>query len=137
MCIEPSQFKKLNQILRSHLPALCDIINDRLERSDANRPVIWHRDRVNVRCSSLHNDMGTFLSYGLVADASQRTHELRAVHVTRQLHAATGSRTRSSARCSRMRLGRSQDIIVIAEMSDGKFYSGRRSVKVTIGGCGG
>ncbi len=38
---------------------------------------------------------------------------------------------------SRMRLGRSQDIIAIAEMSDGKFYSGRRAVKVTIGGCAG
>ncbi len=38
---------------------------------------------------------------------------------------------------SRMRLGRTQDIVAIAEMSDGKFYSGRRSVKVTIGGCAG
>ena len=38
---------------------------------------------------------------------------------------------------SRMRLGRSQDIVAIAEMSDGNFYSGRRSVKVTIGGCAG
>jgi predicted secreted protein len=29
------------------------------------------------------------------------------------------------------------DIIVVAEMSDGKFYMGKRAVKVTIGGCGG
>ena len=27
--------------------------------------------------------------------------------------------------------------IVVAEMSDGKFYMGKRAVKVTIGGCGG
>ena len=37
---------------------------------------------------------------------------------------------------SRMRLGRSQDVIAVAEMSDGKVYLGRRAVKVTIGGCG-
>lgn len=38
---------------------------------------------------------------------------------------------------SRMRLGQTQDIIVVAEMSDGKFFMGKRAVKVTIGGCGG
>ena len=37
---------------------------------------------------------------------------------------------------SRLRLGRSQDVIAIAEMSDGKVYIGKRNVKVTIGGCG-
>ena len=38
---------------------------------------------------------------------------------------------------SRMRLGQTQDVIALAEMSDGKVYMGRRTVKVTIGGCGG
>ena len=38
---------------------------------------------------------------------------------------------------SRMRLGKTQDIVIVAEMSDGKFYMGKRTVKVTIGGCGG
>lgn len=38
---------------------------------------------------------------------------------------------------SRMRIGKTQDIIAVAEMSDGKFYMGKRYVKVTIGGCGG
>jgi sulfur-oxidizing protein SoxY len=38
---------------------------------------------------------------------------------------------------SRMRLARTQDIIVVAELSDGKFLLGKRNVKVTIGGCGG
>lgn len=38
---------------------------------------------------------------------------------------------------SRMRLAKTQDIIAIAEMSDGKFYMGKQTVKVTIGGCGG
>ena len=38
---------------------------------------------------------------------------------------------------TRMRLGTTQDVIAVAEMSDGKFYIGQRTVKVTIGGCGG
>lgn len=38
---------------------------------------------------------------------------------------------------SRMRLASTQDVIGIAEMSDGKIYIGKRTVKVTIGGCGG
>jgi sulfur-oxidizing protein SoxY len=38
---------------------------------------------------------------------------------------------------SRMRLARTQDVIVIAELSDGRFLMSKRNVKVTIGGCGG
>jgi sulfur-oxidizing protein SoxY len=38
---------------------------------------------------------------------------------------------------SRMRLARTQDVIALAELSDGKFVQAKRSVKVTIGGCGG
>jgi sulfur-oxidizing protein SoxY len=38
---------------------------------------------------------------------------------------------------SRMRLARTQEVIALAELSDGKFLIGRRTVKVTIGGCGG
>ena len=38
---------------------------------------------------------------------------------------------------SRMRLGSTQDVIAVAEMSDGKFYMTKTQVKVTIGGCGG
>lgn len=38
---------------------------------------------------------------------------------------------------TRMRLAGTQDVIAIAELSDGKFLMGKRTVKVTIGGCGG
>ena len=38
---------------------------------------------------------------------------------------------------SRMRLARTQDVVAVAEMSDGRFHIARRAVKVTIGGCGG
>ncbi|HEX6002070.1 MAG TPA: thiosulfate oxidation carrier protein SoxY [Hyphomicrobiaceae bacterium] len=37
----------------------------------------------------------------------------------------------------RMRLARTQNVIAIAEMSDGSLYTARKEVKVTIGGCGG
>ena len=38
---------------------------------------------------------------------------------------------------SRMRLAKTQDIIAIAELSNGTTYMSKRTVKVTIGGCGG
>ena len=37
---------------------------------------------------------------------------------------------------TRMRLARSQNVIVIAERSDGTFHMAETNVKVTIGGCG-
>jgi sulfur-oxidizing protein SoxY len=38
---------------------------------------------------------------------------------------------------SRLRLARTQEIVTVAELSDGKFLTAKRIVKVTIGGCGG
>lgn len=38
---------------------------------------------------------------------------------------------------TRIRLAATQDIVCVAEMSDGKVYVARQEVKVTIGGCGG
>jgi sulfur-oxidizing protein SoxY len=37
---------------------------------------------------------------------------------------------------TRVKLGGTQDIVAIAEMSDGTFLSTKQNVKVTIGGCG-
>jgi sulfur-oxidizing protein SoxY len=42
-----------------------------------------------------------------------------------------------AAASSRMRLARTQDVIAIAELADGRFLMAKRNVKVTIGGCGG
>jgi sulfur-oxidizing protein SoxY len=42
-----------------------------------------------------------------------------------------------AAVASRMRLARTQDVVALAEMSDGKVFIAKRTVKVTIGGCGG
>ena len=38
---------------------------------------------------------------------------------------------------TRMRLAQTQNIVCVAEMSDGKLYTAKANVKVTIGGCGG
>lgn len=38
---------------------------------------------------------------------------------------------------SRMRLAKTQDVIALAELSDGTFLVSQKNVKVTIGGCGG
>jgi sulfur-oxidizing protein SoxY len=43
----------------------------------------------------------------------------------------------SSFGSTRIRLARSQDVIAVASMEDGTFRKTSRSVKVTIGGCGG
>ncbi len=38
---------------------------------------------------------------------------------------------------TRIRLAGTQNIVAVAEMSDGSLYTTKRLVKVTIGGCGG
>ena len=38
---------------------------------------------------------------------------------------------------TRIRLAETQDVIAVAKLSDGRFFSVARQIKVTIGGCGG
>jgi sulfur-oxidizing protein SoxY len=38
---------------------------------------------------------------------------------------------------TRMRLAQTQNIVAVAEMSDGSLFTTKAEVKVTIGGCGG
>ncbi|MFH3479492.1 thiosulfate oxidation carrier protein SoxY [Xanthobacter variabilis] len=42
-----------------------------------------------------------------------------------------------AAASTRMRLAQTQNVIAVAEMSNGALYSAKAQVKVTIGGCGG
>jgi len=46
---------------------------------------------------------------------------------------ASGSQRLST----RIRLAKTQDVLAVARMSDGSFVQATRTVKVTIGGCGG
>lgn len=79
-----------------------------------------------------------------VESAMTEKEHVKAVHVIStgnpQPSVATFRFTPLSGRASatsRMRLARTQDVIALAELSDGKFLMARRPVKVTIGGCGG
>ncbi|MCW8835182.1 MAG: thiosulfate oxidation carrier protein SoxY [Rhodospirillales bacterium] len=38
---------------------------------------------------------------------------------------------------TRIRLAKTQNVIVVAQMSDGSFFTASQQIKVTIGGCGG
>ncbi len=38
---------------------------------------------------------------------------------------------------TRMRLAKTQNVVAVAKMADGKTYMDKKEVKVTIGGCGG
>ena len=42
-----------------------------------------------------------------------------------------------AAAAVRIRLAKSQEVVAVAEMSNGEIYTARKEVKVTIGGCGG
>jgi sulfur-oxidizing protein SoxY len=38
---------------------------------------------------------------------------------------------------TRIRLAGTENVVIVAKTSDGRFYTDRKQVKVTIGGCGG
>lgn len=42
-----------------------------------------------------------------------------------------------AAASTRMRLAKTQNVIAVAEMSNGALFTAKQEVKVTIGGCGG
>lgn len=48
-----------------------------------------------------------------------------------------GKLAAASSASTRIRLAQTQDLIAVAKMQDGSFAKSTRTVKVTIGGCGG
>ena len=48
-----------------------------------------------------------------------------------------GALAAASAASTRIRLAQTQDLVAVAKMADGSFSKATRTVKVTIGGCGG
>lgn len=91
------------------------------------------------------NDSGNTVPYTLsVASPMTETSYVKALHVLAsgnpQSQVASFEMTPLSGRAqvtSRLRLARSQEVVAVAELSDGRFIVSRRMVKVTIGGCGG
>ncbi len=64
----------------------------------------------------------------VVADGNPRP-GIATFHLTPMSGKATAS--------TRIRLQTTENIIVVAKTNDGKFFTDRKQVKVTIGGCGG
>ena len=48
-----------------------------------------------------------------------------------------GPKAGSQRVSTRIRLAKTQDVTAVAKMADGSFAQGTRTVKVTVGGCGG
>lgn len=48
-----------------------------------------------------------------------------------------GKLAAASSAKTRIRLAKTQDLIAVAQLADGSFAKASRTVKVTIGGCGG
>jgi sulfur-oxidizing protein SoxY len=64
----------------------------------------------------------------VLADGNPRPHVIT-YHFTPEAGRAAAS--------TRIRLAKTQNVIAVAEMSDGSLYMAKSEVKVTIGGCGG
>lgn len=88
---------------------------------------------------------GNTVPYAIYIDSPMTTADhIKAIHVLSTANplpnVASFGFTPLSGRAavsSRMRLAKTQDVVVLAELSTGRFIVGRRTVKVTIGGCGG
>jgi sulfur-oxidizing protein SoxY len=87
---------------------------------------------------------GNMVPFTISVDSPMTEKEhVRAIHVISTANprpdVATFRFTPLSGRASvasRMRLAQTQEVIGLAELGDGRFLMTRRSVKVTIGGCG-
>lgn len=88
---------------------------------------------------------GNTVPYAITVDSPMTEAEhVKAIHILATANPQAGiasfAFTPASGRAfvgGRMRLARGQDIVTIAELSNGRFLLARRTIKVTIGGCGG
>lgn len=88
---------------------------------------------------------GNTVPYVIAIDSPMtEADHIKAIHVLSTVnplpHVASFGFTPLSGKASvasRMRLSKTQDVVILAQLSSGKFIISRRTVKVTIGGCGG
>jgi sulfur-oxidizing protein SoxY len=83
---------------------------------------------LNVEVESPMSAADHVKSVHIFADGNPAPHV-----VTYRFTAAAGR----AAASTRIRLAKTQNIIAVAEMSDGSLHMAKSEVKVTIGGCGG
>ncbi len=88
---------------------------------------------------------GNTVPFTISVDSPMTEHDhVKAIYVLStgnpQAMISTFNFTPASGRAAvsgRLRLARTQDLVTVAALSDGRFLMGKRLVKVTIGGCGG
>src|SRR5688572_15967089 len=106
------------------------------------RPTSDNRFTFELPDNAENGNMVPF-TIGVTSPMTEKDH-VRAIHIVATANplpsVATFRFTPLSGRASvasRLRLARSQDLIGLAELSDGRLLMARRAVKVAIGGCGG
>lgn len=104
----------------------------------------WQEGRVRLDMPEIAENGNTVPLTVSVESPMTADDHVKAVHVVAdgnpEAGVATFHFTPMSGRAevaTRMRLAGTQDVIAVAEMSNGEFYAARTNVKVTIGGCGG
>ncbi len=113
-----------------------------LDRLRAGRPLA--EGRITLRLPNIaENGNAVPLSVTVESPMTEADHVTR-IHVLADRNptpeVASFELTRAMGRAqadTRIRLGETQDVIVLAEMNDGRIFTARAEVKVTIGGCGG
>ncbi len=83
---------------------------------------------LNIDVESAMTDADYVKSVHVFADGNPLPHVIT-YHFTPMSGRASAS--------TRMRLAKTQNVIAVAEMSDGSLHMAKSEVKVTIGGCGG
>jgi len=104
MCIRTSQLHFCQDAFHARTSLQSDLVQDGGKRSDLNRLVTRHGDRVRAWFTAAHYHVESCLAVHFVSQPSQSSQQLRTAHITRQFHAAATS-TRSCSRCSRIRPG--------------------------------
>ncbi len=100
--------------------------------------------KINIEIPEIAEN-GNTVPYAISIDSPMTaTDHIKAIHVLSTANplpfvASFGFTLLSgkAAVSSRMRLAKTQEVSVIAEHSSGRFIAAKRTVKVTIGGCGG
>ncbi|NJM33623.1 MAG: thiosulfate oxidation carrier protein SoxY [Rhodomicrobium sp.] len=117
-------------------------VEDELKKLFGGKPIAEGRVKLDVP-QIAENGLVVPLNVDVESPMTDKDY-VKAVHVfadgNPSPHVISYRFTPSSGRASasnRIRLAKTQNIIAVAEMSDGSLHMAKSEVKVTIGGCGG
>lgn len=120
-------------------PSLYDQALDKILGDAKPRP-----EKISIEIPEIAENGNTVPYTIAVASPMTETDHIKAVHVLSTGNPLPniasfyfGPAVGKAVLASRMRLAKTQEVVILAERADGKFLVARRTVKVTIGGCGG